>query len=65
MAELGYEPSFTGFYCKEVILVKYMMREVMCCSFFFFKGVTEVQRSIPAQAGMGSERVSGKQELVS
>ena len=33
--------------------------------FFFFKGVTEVQRSIPAQAGMGSERVSGKQELVS
>ena len=33
--------------------------------FFFFKGVTEAQRSIPAQAGMGLQRVSGKQELVS
>lgn len=64
MAELGYEPSFSD--CKEVILVKYMMREVMWCPFFFFfKGVMEAQRSIPAQAGMGLQRVSGKQELVS
>ena len=65
MAELGYEPSFSD--CKEVILVKYMMRAVMWCPFFFFffKGVTEAQRSIPAQAGMGLQRVSGKQELVS
>ena len=37
----------------------------MCCSVFFFKCVTEVQRSIPAQAGMGLERVPGEQELVS
>lgn len=33
--------------------------------FFFFKGVMEAQRSIPAQAGMGLQRISGKQELVS
>ena len=32
---------------------------------FFLKCVTEVQRSIPAQAGMGLERVPGEQELVS
>ena len=35
MAELGYEPSFSD--CKEVILVKYMMREVMWCPFFFLR----------------------------